>query len=411
MQKSFKVDLTKLDKHESLVTPLNRAELLDYLQEICGGDCFRRQTYYLAQSYIDQALTRQDVRIQKFQLLGITALFMAAKMEELEPQVAPKFAKYTSDFCSAKEICSKEREVVQLLNWRLNPDTLYFWMEYYVRMWDQFVFLQRLDSSFSIKKKKLQPVGTPVGPLGLDEREFLSTAEDKNQTFFHAPESFTVEQKGSTYRRIIQALDLISLDNKMHEMKRHALCLAVLAVSLMQQFNILNLDIPDLDLDELEITLDQFIGSNQDLAFQSEFLLMVEAFLVKFCPEVCEDLGIVANPYTGQILALYQRGHPGALQGQSFHHSLDAMWVRKVREEILYVVNFFTVETQFSKPQFRRSRRSVALESVQVDGDGNVRQVQQVRAINEPFLSKEDYLSVHVHTKQGLTGCKRFLFQ
>ena len=89
MQKVFQVDLSKLDQQDSGVTPLNRAELLDYLQEICGGDGFRRQTYYFAQSYVDQVLSRQDHRIHKFQLLGITALFMAAKMEELELQAAP----------------------------------------------------------------------------------------------------------------------------------------------------------------------------------------------------------------------------------------------------------------------------------------------------------------------------------
>lgn len=99
-------------------------------------------------------------------------------------------------------------------------------------------------------------MSTTVGPLGLDEREFLSTAEDKNQSFFHAPELFSVEQKGSAYRRIIQALDLISLDKKMHEMKRHAVSLAVLIVSLMQEFNILNLDNQEVDLEELSMTID-----------------------------------------------------------------------------------------------------------------------------------------------------------
>jgi hypothetical protein len=63
MQKFFKVDMSKLDRPDSSVTPLNRAELLDYLQEICGGDCFRRQTYYLAQSYVDLALSKLDIRI------------------------------------------------------------------------------------------------------------------------------------------------------------------------------------------------------------------------------------------------------------------------------------------------------------------------------------------------------------
>ena len=143
-----------------------------------------------------------------------------------------------------------------MLNWRLNPDTLYFWMDYYIRMWDQFVVLEGLDSAFSIKKKRVSPANAPIGPLGLDEREYLSTAEDKNQSFFHAPESFSVEQKGSVYRRIIQALDLLSLDKKMHEMKRHAVCLAVLVVSLMQEFDILNLQDRELDLAELSMTLD-----------------------------------------------------------------------------------------------------------------------------------------------------------
>jgi hypothetical protein len=34
------------------------------------------------------------------------------------------------------------------------------------------------------------------------------------------------------------------------------------------------------------------------MALQSQFLLLVEGFLVKFCPEVCEDLEIVAYPYS-----------------------------------------------------------------------------------------------------------------
>jgi Cyclin, N-terminal domain len=176
--------LSRIDRNEGGITPLNRAELLDYLQEICGGDCYRRQTYHLAQHYVDMVLTRQAVKISKFQLLGITALFMAAKMEELQPQIAPKFAKYTSDFCSAIEICRQEKEVVNLVKWRLNPDTLFFWLEYYVRSWDQFVLQQGLDSMFSFKKKKLALQGPPKGPLGLDEREFLSTAAEKTNSFY-----------------------------------------------------------------------------------------------------------------------------------------------------------------------------------------------------------------------------------
>ena len=105
---------------------------------------------------------------------------MAAKMEELEPQAATKFAKFTADYCSATEICKREREIENILGWRLNPDTLYFWIEYYIRMWDQFVVLRKLNSHLSIKKKKLVSSEPPKGSLGLNEREFLSTASEKN---------------------------------------------------------------------------------------------------------------------------------------------------------------------------------------------------------------------------------------
>jgi hypothetical protein len=42
----------------------------------------------------------------------------------------------------------------------------------------------------------------------------------------------------------------------MHEMKRHAVCLAVLVVSLMQEFEILYLEDREVDLAELAMTLD-----------------------------------------------------------------------------------------------------------------------------------------------------------
>ncbi len=43
---------------------------------------------------------------------------------------------------------------------------------------------------------------------------------------------------------------MISLDKKMHTMKRHSIALAVLIVSLMQDFNILNFD-KEVDIAEL----------------------------------------------------------------------------------------------------------------------------------------------------------------
>ena len=62
------------------MSALNRGELLDYLQEICAKESLHKQTYYAAVSYVDLALSRRNFGPENFQLLGITALFMAAKM-------------------------------------------------------------------------------------------------------------------------------------------------------------------------------------------------------------------------------------------------------------------------------------------------------------------------------------------
>lgn len=188
MQADRKIDLSKLDttQKRGSISRLNRAELLEHLQGICSEVGFRRQTYYLALTYIDVTLTHEQVNINKFQLLGITALFMAAKMEELEPQVASKFATLTSNVCKSTDICKRERELVKRMGWKLNPDTLYFWFEYFVRCWDQFVVFQGLNEELSIKRKRKPLAAPPKGSHGLDENEFLSTSKDKASPFFIA---------------------------------------------------------------------------------------------------------------------------------------------------------------------------------------------------------------------------------
>lgn len=56
---------------------------------------FQRQTYYLAQTYIDMALTRTPQKLRELQLLGITALYMSMKVEEVELKSCGKFSEYT----------------------------------------------------------------------------------------------------------------------------------------------------------------------------------------------------------------------------------------------------------------------------------------------------------------------------
>lgn len=64
---------------------INRAILLDNLQLLCRDYGFRRETYYLAQSYVDAYLGVTEYSTATLELLGKTSLFIAMKMEEITP--------------------------------------------------------------------------------------------------------------------------------------------------------------------------------------------------------------------------------------------------------------------------------------------------------------------------------------
>lgn len=140
-------------------------------------------------------------------------------------------------------------------------------------------------------------------------------------------------------------------------MKRHSLALAILVIGLMQQQGILNLEV-DVNLEELQMTLEQFILSNQDLALKVEFLVLIENFLTKFCAEVCEDLNISSLPFNRKVLNALRQGGSN-MPSLYLTSPLDQLWIRRIAKEIVFAVRFFTVETQYSKPQFRQGQKTV----------------------------------------------------
>jgi G1/S-specific cyclin-E1 len=80
MQASERRDPVMFTRHPSL-QPRMRAILFDWLIEVCEVYKLHRETYYLAIDYLDRFLSAKD-NVQKthLQLIGITCLFLAAKV-------------------------------------------------------------------------------------------------------------------------------------------------------------------------------------------------------------------------------------------------------------------------------------------------------------------------------------------
>uniref|UniRef100_A0A0P4WCX0 Cyclin N-terminal domain-containing protein n=1 Tax=Scylla olivacea TaxID=85551 RepID=A0A0P4WCX0_SCYOL len=123
-----------LAKHPSLQARM-RAILLDWLTEVCEVFNFHRESYYLATDYIDRYLAgTEDVPKQQLQLIGITCLFISAKIEEIYPRNLSEFAYVTDGACLENEILEKELVILKKLNWDLSPITSNTWLSTYIQL-------------------------------------------------------------------------------------------------------------------------------------------------------------------------------------------------------------------------------------------------------------------------------------
>ncbi|KAL7883848.1 hypothetical protein SRHO_G00015060 [Serrasalmus rhombeus] len=151
LSKEIKYKHTKssLDRHPGL-QPKMRAVLLDWLMEVCEAYVLHRQTFYLAQDFFDRfMLTQEDVQKERLQLIGITALFIASKIEEIYPPKIAELAYVTDGACLEEEILQMELIMLKALNWDLCPETVVSWMKLYIQMASVYDFTNLLVPQFS----------------------------------------------------------------------------------------------------------------------------------------------------------------------------------------------------------------------------------------------------------------------
>ena len=170
--------------------------------------------------YVDLFLSKKSTLISEFKLVGITALHMAMKIEEVD---LVALARMTNP-ADIPQVTQIERNILGALEYRLLPDTLNFWLESVIKFWDH----------FSANKKP--------APLPL----FFKTAVSYNGAEQEMILSPIVLEKDNMYRRAMQALDLMSLHYGIHKYKRPSLALAILVLELMQELEIVDLS-PDQD--------------------------------------------------------------------------------------------------------------------------------------------------------------------
>lgn len=200
-----------LHRHKGL-QPRMRAILLDWLIEVCEVYKLKRETYFLSVDYLDRYLTNVDHCIPKnhLQLIGISCLFIAAKVEEIYPPKIAEFAYVTDGACSEDDILRQELLVLSVLEWKICPVTINGWLTLYMQI--NVTSNLQVPSSKSTTSDATTTTTTPAS-ASKSRRKLAADhiiAESKQAEAFVFPQF-----SGMEYTQVVQLLDLCSLDVEM----------------------------------------------------------------------------------------------------------------------------------------------------------------------------------------------------
>ncbi|KAF2842503.1 putative G2/mitotic-specific cyclin-B [Patellaria atrata CBS 101060] len=104
-----------------------RGILVDWLLEVHTRFRLLPETLFLAVNIIDRFLSSKIVQLDRLQLVGVTAMFIASKYEEVLSPHVTNFRHVADDGFSEEEILSAERFVLAALNYDLSyPNPMNF---------------------------------------------------------------------------------------------------------------------------------------------------------------------------------------------------------------------------------------------------------------------------------------------
>lgn len=105
-----------------------RGILMDWIIQVHSRFRLLPETLFLATNIIDRFLSLRIVSLIKLQLVGITALFVAAKYEEIMAPSVQNFLKVSDSGYTEQEILQAEKYILRTLGWDLSYPNPMSWL-------------------------------------------------------------------------------------------------------------------------------------------------------------------------------------------------------------------------------------------------------------------------------------------
>lgn len=121
-------------KSQTDVNEKMRAILIDWLIEVHFKFKLLPETLFISVNLIDRFLELKDIKRQRLQLLGVTAMWIACKYEEIYAPEIKDFVYITDNAYEQKDILSLEYEILRTLEFNVTTSTSYRFLERFVKL-------------------------------------------------------------------------------------------------------------------------------------------------------------------------------------------------------------------------------------------------------------------------------------
>nr|GEU45678.1 hypothetical protein [Tanacetum cinerariifolium] len=115
------------------ITERMRGILIDWLVEVHYKFELMEETLYLTVNLIDRFLERQPIARKKLQLVGVTAMLLACKYEEISVPVVEDFIVISDKAYTRDEVLMMEKEMVNTLQFNISYPTVYVFIKRFLK--------------------------------------------------------------------------------------------------------------------------------------------------------------------------------------------------------------------------------------------------------------------------------------
>lgn len=119
--------------HQSDINEKMRAILIDWLLEVHYKFELMDETIFLTVNIVDKFLERQLVVRKKLQLVGVTAMLLACKYEEVSVPIVDDFILISDNAYTRKEVLDMEKLLLNTLQFNMSVPTPYVFMRRFLK--------------------------------------------------------------------------------------------------------------------------------------------------------------------------------------------------------------------------------------------------------------------------------------